>query len=313
MTPTSDAPEQLEWYKAIRYWIEWRLVQFATVLVPALPRSCELGFADFLGWLVYRIDRKGSRVARANIRVAFPKASEKEIDRIGLGSMQNFARTFLDLFWSPRLTPENYAQYFDFEDLRPEEMKGKAAIFNCIHAGNFEWMSHAIGFQGMRVNIVAQEFKNEKIGPIFDHLRQVSGHSIIHKTKAMLRLFKELKKNHPVALLTDLTLKREDPNVVIKAFGLNLRVTFVHAYLHRKVGAPIIPVSNRPLPGGRYRVTFHPPLELEEGLSEQEITQRCWDFYEAWIKETPELWMWAYKYFRERDPENPEAYPFYAR
>ena len=46
-------------------------------------------------------------------------------------SYQHFARTMLDLFWSPRLTSENYPRYIDVEnlDLWQEEMKPG----NCDH------------------------------------------------------------------------------------------------------------------------------------------------------------------------------------
>ena len=65
-------------------------------------------------------------------------------DEIVRESYQHFARTMIDLFWSPRLTRENYSRHIDVVnlDLWREELKpGNPVIFACCHYSNFEWVA----------------------------------------------------------------------------------------------------------------------------------------------------------------------------
>jgi Kdo2-lipid IVA lauroyltransferase/acyltransferase len=90
-------------------------------------------------------------------------------------------------------------------------------------------------------------------------------------------------------------------------------VTFAHAWAHRRAGATVINVHCEPLPGGRYRIVFHPPIEFPTGASFQEIAQACWDQFEPYVRTNPAPWLWMYKHWRYRPmAADPAAYPFYA-
>jgi lauroyl/myristoyl acyltransferase len=90
-------------------------------------------------------------------------------------------------------------------------------------------------------------------------------------------------------------------------------VSFAQAWLHQHTGAPIINAHMEPLSDGRYRLVFHPPLQLPAGASAREIAQACWDQMEPVIRRDPAPWLWMYKHFRYRPvTANPAAYPFYA-
>jgi lauroyl/myristoyl acyltransferase len=58
-----------------------------------------MALARGFGHLAFWLDAQGRKTARENLRAAFRGSlSEAEVRRISLGSYQNFARTFLDLF-----------------------------------------------------------------------------------------------------------------------------------------------------------------------------------------------------------------------
>ena len=77
-------------------------------------------------------------------------------------------------------------------------------------------------------------------------------------------------------------------------------------------GAALVPMTSEPLPDGRCRVEIHPPLEIPEGATDQEIAQRRGIFLSSLIREKPELWMWVYKHWRFKPKGATHAYPFYA-
>jgi Kdo2-lipid IVA lauroyltransferase/acyltransferase len=304
-------------WKKIRYRLEWLALKSAAKIVPLLSRNACYRLAQITGALAARLDRAGCRVALSNLQVAFgDELSPGRRNKIVRESYQHFARTMIDLFWSPRLTSENYSRYIDVVnlDLWQEELKpGNAVIFGCCHYSNFEWVAVAASFFGVGSALITQEFKNALLDPIFVSLRESSGQRVIPRQGAVLRLYKTLRCGGRVAILTDLTTPAQLPTVAIDCFGLKTSVTFAHAWAHRRAGATVINVHCEPLPEGRYRIVFHPRVEFAPDASFQEIAQACWDQFEPFVRKNPAPWLWMYKHWRYRPvAADPAVYPFYA-
>jgi KDO2-lipid IV(A) lauroyltransferase len=262
-------------------------------------------------------DRHGRKVALSNLEVAFAdRLSICQRRRITRESFQHFARTMLDLLWSPRLTREIFSSYIElenFEETARATGPERSVIIACYHYSNFEWLSLASGFAGLTSTIIAQEFKNSLLNPIFKTLREQAGHELIPRERGIVRLYKVLRREGgTTALLVDLTVRPKQGAVVIECFGLKTSVTSAHAWLHEQTGAPIVPVHCEPLPNGRYRLIFHPKIDNTSGMTHQQIAQACWDSFEPYVRKNPAPWLWMYKYWRYR-PANPDRlYPFYS-
>ena len=125
-------------------------------------------------------------------------------------------------------------------------------------------------------------------------------------------MFKALKRGQHVGILSDLTLRPTQPSVVIECFGMKTCVTYAHAWLHKKTGAPIVPVYCEHLPGGKCRFVMQPKLEIPADATETEIAQMCWDRYEPLIRANPGQWLWMYKQWRYKPSQADRPYPFYA-
>jgi Kdo2-lipid IVA lauroyltransferase/acyltransferase len=261
------------------------------------------------------IDRPGRRVALSNLEAAFgDQLSVVAREKIVRESFQHFARTMLDFLWSPRLTPENISRYVEWENMQELENSNpeRSFISACYHYSNFEWFGIASAFAGYSGTIIAQDFKNPALDPVFKKLREQSGHEFVSRERGILRLYKALRRKGRTALFVDLTVPPHQGAVAIECFGLMTSVTSAHAWLHQETGTPIIPVHCDPLPDGRYRVVFHPKIETA-GLNLQQISQACWDSFEPYVRENPAPWLWMYKHWRYL-PANPgRGYPFYAQ
>jgi KDO2-lipid IV(A) lauroyltransferase len=304
-------------WKKIRYRIEWLALKAVATVIPLLSRKACYRLAQLIGALAARFDRRNHRVALSNLEAAFGDAlSPARRVQLVRESYQQFARTVVDLFWSPSLTRQNYSRYIDVVNLEvvQEAMKtGKGIIFACFHYSNFEWVAIAANFFGVQSALVAQEFKNPLLDKIFVNLRESSGQRVIPRDGGVLRLFKTVQRGGHVAILTDLTIPAQLPTVVIDCFGLKTSVTFAHAWAHRRAGATIINVHAEPLPGGRYRIVFHPRIEFAPDASFQEMAQACWDQFEPFVRVNPAPWLWMYKHWRYRPlAVDPASYPFYA-
>jgi Kdo2-lipid IVA lauroyltransferase/acyltransferase len=302
--------------KRVRYWIEWLLVGFFGRLVQALPFTVVQRIGNIAGALVFRADSKGRTVALANLEAAFGSALSLDQRRhVASRSLQVFGRNFLELFWTDRLTSGNVDNIISFEDPeRLRELVESDIPFIAItpHFGNVELAGSFIGLKGRPLVIISQPFKNERLTPIFRKLREASGHKIIVPDNAVVRLLKALRTGTSVFLFTDLTLKLRDSAVIIDGFGLKMRVTQIHAFLHQRTGFPIVPWVTLPRGDGGYLIRILPWLRFPASSSYQEITQACWNQFEPIIRENPDHWLWVYKHWRYKPSTSDRPYPFYA-
>ena len=303
-------------WKRYRHRYEWFWVVVTTKIIPLLPRKVCFYLANALGGLWARLDRPGRKVARSNLEAAFgDRFSAAEREQIAEQSYRYLARTIFDLAWSPRLTRDNFSRWFEIENLNEvmsEIDPGQSCIFPTVHYGNFEWTAKAMGLSGVSLLILTQEFKNPLLDPIVAALRHHSGHATAGREGGMIRMFKALKRGQHVGILSDLTLRPTQPSVVIDCFGLKTCVTYAHAWLHKKTGAPIVPLYCEHLPGGGGRLILQRKLEIPPDATETEIAQACWNRFEPLIRANPAPWLWMYKQWRYRPSQADRPYPFYS-
>src|SRR5215510_4277287 len=302
-------------WKRIRYRLEWLGLVLATKLVPLCSRKACYHIAQAAGALLSFVDRQRYQVALSNLEVAFgDRFPPEERRKIVRESFQHFARTMVDLLWSPRLTERNFSQYIDlenFEETARDTGLERSLMIACYHYSNFEWLSLGCGFLDLKGTIISQEFKNSSLDPFFKQLREQSGHELVPRERGIMRLYKVLRRKGRTALLVDLTVPPTQGAVAIECLGLKTSVTSAHAWLHERTGVPIVPAHCEPLPDGRYRLVFHPKIE-NTGMTHQEIAQACWNSFEPYVQQNPAPWLWMYKHWRYRPANSNRPYPFYA-
>ena len=178
---------------------------------------------------MYRFDSRSRTVALVNLEVAFGSELDPgQRKQIARRSIQVFARSFLELFWTRRLTAQNVEQFISFEDPRmfQEMLDSEEPVIGITpHFGNFEWGSALFAFRGYAGIILTQRFKNDRLTDFFRQLREISGQTAVTQENSMLRLFRALRRGVPVGILTDLTLKLRDPAVIIDSFGMKKRAS----------------------------------------------------------------------------------------
>jgi KDO2-lipid IV(A) lauroyltransferase len=303
-------------WKRIRYRLEWLGLVLATKLIPLCSRKLCYRIAQTAGALLSIVDRDRYQIALSNLEAAFGGAFSLEQRRkMARESFQHFARTMIDLFWSPRLTQENFSQFIElqnFGETARDTGAERSLMIACYHYSNFEWLSLACGFLDLKGTIISQEFKNPSLDPIFKKLREQSGHELVPRDRGIMRLYKVLRRKGRTALLVDLTVPPSQGAVAVNCFGLKTSITSAHAWLHERTGVPIVPAHCEPLANGRYRLVFHPKIANTADMTHQEIAQACWNSFEPYVRKDPAPWLWMYKHWRYR-PANPDRpYPFYA-
>jgi lauroyl/myristoyl acyltransferase len=306
--------------KKLRYFFETALIESTAWLLPRLPRGFILALSRGIGTVAYLGDARGRKTALDNLRCAFgDRYTLAERKRIARGSYKVFARTFLDLFWSSRLTAETWQQFFTIHLPKPEDeeqARQTGGVWVTPHFGNFELVSMVWGFRGFKFTVVAQDFKNPTLTHVFKRLREHSGHDVIPQENAMLKLMKALKRQGHAGLLTDLNIAPGKAAAAIQCFGLWTCVPTLHVELAKRLGLSIMTGVCRPLPDGKYEVNIYEAIKPGPDEDTRELTQRVWNHFEKAIREHPECWLWMYKHWRYRPVGEPGAphpdYPYYS-
>src|SRR5436189_5105216 len=100
------------------YEVQWLGLVLGTKLIPLCSRRVCYHIAQIAGALLSFVDRDRYQVALSNLEVAFGGAFSLEQRRkMARESFQHFARTMVDLLWSPRLTQENFSQFIELQNL----------------------------------------------------------------------------------------------------------------------------------------------------------------------------------------------------
>lgn len=315
---TASALAKVSFWKRLRYRLERFGLNAASRIVCLLPWRAIPPVASAVGSLFFTVDRHRREVTLCNLRCAFgSRFSKRELHAIGRKSYGVFARTALELLWSPNLSREILDTIITTEGLDPmpsHGAEGRPALYFCLHAGNFEWLSQITCRHFGNFPVIAQKLKNPLLGPLFDGWRSALGQEIMPQKGAMLRTIRHLKEGGKMGMLIDLNLKPNEGPVIIRQFGKFLTpVTRLPAELAQRTGAALVPVLCLPRSDGGYIVRYLPELPVSPEATAGELAQACWDALEPGLSEHPELWLWSYKHwrYRPRGVEG-EGYPFYA-
>ena len=176
--------------KKIRYWLEWLALTVVAKTVPLFSRRSCYRVSQVIGACAAIVDRRGRRIALSNLEAALGnELSSRRRATVARESYQLFIGAMLDLFWSPRITQQNFTEWIEvvgLDEVLNDIGPGRGIIFTTFHYGNFEWAALVMGLRGLHGMTLTQEFKNPLLEPIFAKLRTHSGNELGLHGKAEL-------------------------------------------------------------------------------------------------------------------------------
>ncbi len=286
----------------------------AALTVQAL-RATSLVRVDWSGaagaWLLRKLGPrlKGHRVARANLRAAYPGKDAGEIEQILLGMWSNLGRVaaeygHLARLWDydpDRARPgrvvldESSRRHF----LKLRDDKGPFLTFGG-HLANWELLTWAAGSYRGESAIV---YRAPKIGGLARELDRIRARSLATlipaDSSAMLKVKAALDRRAAIGLLVD---EHSARGIDVQFFGRTCKVNPALAQFARHFECPIHGVRITRLRGSRFRFEIMDPLKPprdEAGKIDVAATmQMVTSTIEAWIREHPEQWLWLMRRWR---------------
>jgi KDO2-lipid IV(A) lauroyltransferase len=294
--------------KRIKHLIEFAFVWSAFAWANVLPASWAVAIGGALGRIAYAAWGRRRRIAQANLRFCFPDAGDDWIDDVARKSFANFGRAMIDYMRLPRLNARNVEKYHKLVNAASFDealARGKGAILFTGHFGSWEQTGAAVCLRGYSISFLVGEQHNKYVDNLMNKLRADAGIGIIHMGAAAKGVFRALRGNGMVALLSDQDAGAEGAEVTF--FGRRASTPKGPAAFVAKTGAAIcagftIRDSNS-----------HNTLIMEDAVVPEitgdleadiaALTQAYTDVLEKYCREYPDHYYWMHRRFKSTHPE----------
>ncbi len=286
----------------------FRIVQNAMRLLGVKGRQM---LASALAYLAYRLDRRHSHIAKVNLDLAFGKSKSDEEKRdISIASYQNLITVAFETILLQGISKEELLNQVEFENakiLHDAIASKHPIIFITAHYGNWELGTLAIAAKfELPISVVGRPLDWEWANRILVATREQFGVRMIPKKQAMKEMIGVMKNRGALGLVVDQNTSSKQ-GLLIDFFGYKARHTPSAAILARKFDAVVIPVFDRPIGNGRYRLSFYDPIVmLKSDDPEKDIlshVQKQAKITEEVIRRYPEPWLWLHQRWKNQYEE----------
>jgi KDO2-lipid IV(A) lauroyltransferase len=288
------------WRHGAEYWLVVAIRGFVRIVPGVIAR----GLGTAIGLSFYALDADHRRLAVRQIRAAFPTRSAAECRAIARATFAHFGRALVLLLEFDTLTPAEIRQRVDYEGderVRAVLAAGKGLIIVTGHFGYWELQGVAHALVLPPLAVLARPLDNPRLHVLLERIRCVTGNAVIYRQGAMRRVLRVLGAGGSVGILIDQHIHGADA-VRVDFFGRPAATTAALAMLALRTGAALVPAFALPTRGGRFRLIFEPPVELPPPGSAdpvRELTQRCTDVLEMYVRRHPHLWLWMHRRWRD--------------
>ena len=303
-------------YRKLRRPLEWFGIWLAQSLIPCLSLRAVVCLADFASALAPLFDRRGEKIAKANLRLMFGPRLTPARERIIIRrSYRTMVRTVFNLFWLLRDTRARILAQVSFAPGALDSVRQhQPAVMLSAHLGNWELVAQGGVANGIPIMCVAKQIGTPAMTALLTRQRAAIGQEIIPIEGAVRPLIRTLKAGKSVGLLVDQHMEVAEGGVWCTFFGLPVCVSATPATLSRKLGIPIMFVWARPLKCARYRIECSDVFTPDPSVPDTVRTQQLSDAIERVIRRHPSYWCLTYRRWREiKTGDDPARYPFYAR
>ena len=183
---------------AFHQWVEYAVLVSLLRVVRLLPYGVCRAFAAVAGEAIFRLAPRRRRIARANLRIAFPELDETQRLVLAKRSCQSFVLTCLEgakfLYrFEPRRAEETMREIVEgaeemFEKVRAIHEDAGGCVFVVPHLGNWECLAHAGALAGIPLTIPVRPLDNRKLEAALYEMRASSGQEILAKKNAFFHL-----------------------------------------------------------------------------------------------------------------------------
>ena len=294
-----------------KHTIEYLLLRTVIFCINLLPVPVVLFFCTALGYIAWVVFPFRLRVAYKNLSTVFPELDHGQKLRLMRKVYLQFTRTFGLVFILHRKKMRKVIKNAEIggrDKLDKALSQGKGVILTTIHASWFEAYFAWLNMSNLPTSLIYQRQSNPLSDDFFVRQRRQYGTSLQHVTsgEGMQTFQAALKENRLLIVSLDQSYTSRGTDVLF--FGKPVPCAKGSAILHLRTGAPVL-TSVYYMKDRRLHIDFDSvDLPKFEEINEQnikDISTRCIQLYEPFIRQYPEQWfslfhrLWSKKDYPE--------------
>lgn len=295
-------------YLAPKYWPMW--LAFGLLrLMTMLPIRWTQAIGAGIGLLVYRLVPSRRRVARINIRQAYPDYSEEQIRALNIASFKSLGISVFETalaWWADREYMRSICEVEGKQHLDDALTRGKGVVLLTGHFTTLEIGAMLVGLQ-TQLNGVYKKAHNPMFNAFMAHYRSTYGEELI-ENKNVRALIRGLRKGRATWFAPDQDFAEQD--IVFTPFlgGIASTLTAT-ARMAEMTGAKVVPFYPVRLDRGQgYRLVILPALKDFPSNDIEKDSARINKAIEDMVYANPEQYGWVHKRFKYRPPGEPPLY-----
>jgi KDO2-lipid IV(A) lauroyltransferase len=272
----------------------WAVVQVSLAVAGRFPEALLRTAGRGIGALAHTFLPSARRIARANVRRAFPELGERDLRALvrrnyrRLGERLGEAVASLDV--RRELEPLPFAPEARalLEDALGE---GRGMVFVSAHLGPWERVAATLVRAGFPLTAVAREAYDPRLTSIYDRLRGGRGVRVVYRSQpgAATKLLRTLRSGGMLGVPMDLASRV--PSIEAPFLGVPARTPVGPAKLALRTGAAVVVGTI-----GRGGMLTASRIATQ-GADACALTVRINDELSRRIREIPEEWVWMHARF----------------
>lgn len=286
-----------------------RVAVFLLWLMHFLPLALQARIGNGLGWVLYKLARSRTRVARINLKLCFPELSDAERETLVLKHVQSFMRGALEhglLWWA---SPARLKRLIRIEGIEHwQAVQDQPVIWLAPHFMGLDVGGTRINMDHAVVSMYGQQ-KNPYVMQLLLRSRTRFGRAeLFSRQDGIKPVIKAIRGGTPFYYLPDQDFGAKDA-VFVPFFGVPAATVTGLSRLAKVARAKVVPLVTRQLPGGQgYVLTFYPAWDNFPSNDVEADTRRMNAFIEQRVREMPEQYFWTHKRFKTRPPGEAKFY-----
>ena len=233
-------------------------------------------------------------VIRANYATVLrAPVDDARVRRVARESIRNYGRMAIDFLAARTKDPRDVARGFQTSghEYYSDALRDKrGVIFALPHAGSWDIAAVMAAAIDIKLTIVTE---GDWVTELVSGSRLTSGATLVPRTQSLRALFRALRRNEAIVLLSDMANEGVQ-TIDVPFFGTPAPFPDGPARLAFRTGAPLMVISCMRMPDRTYTMEAQPPLRPDPSLSEEEniyaLTAGMAAGFERVIARYPEHW-----------------------
>jgi Kdo2-lipid IVA lauroyltransferase/acyltransferase len=284
----------------VRYRLEYALLRLIVAGIRALPLETATRVSAFFWQLIAPRLRRHTR-ALENLAIAYPEKTPEERERIAVAMWGNLGRVMAETMQIDRLINEPARMEIVSPSFDRYRDKLGPVIGASLHMGNWELAIWPLTLAGAEPAAVYRTVKNPYVDVYLRRQRRglypggLFGKGALEdRLKAARHMTDYVRNGGRLGMVCDL---HDAKGMRVPFFGHPAPTSPGAAMIARRTGARVwLARCTRVGTSSRFKIELKElkiPRTANQAADVQAATAAMQDQFEAWVRETPEQWMWS--------------------